>query len=89
MATDSKSKLCFVIGPIGDEGSDACIHPDWLLEMIIEPVMADFPEFKVQRADKLPQPGLIDAQVIDRLLTAELVRITFKPGREYHPGNPG
>jgi hypothetical protein len=53
MPTDSKSKLCFVIGPIGDENSDIRIHADWLLEQIIEPVMADHPDFKVQRADKL------------------------------------
>jgi hypothetical protein len=43
------------------------------LEQIIEPVMADHPDFKVQRADKLSQPGLIDAQVINALLAAELV----------------
>jgi hypothetical protein len=71
MPTDSKSKLCFVIGPIGDENSDIRIHADWLLEQIIEPVMADHPDFKVQRADKLSQPGLIDAQVINALLAAE------------------
>jgi hypothetical protein len=73
MSAEPKSKLCFVIGPLGDENTDIRIHADWLLELIIEPVMADFPEFKVQRADKLPQPGLIDAQVIDRLLGADLV----------------
>jgi hypothetical protein len=73
MSAEPRSKLCFVIGPIGDENSDVRIHADWLLELIIEPVMADFPDFRVQRADKLPQPGLIDAQVINGLLTAELV----------------
>jgi hypothetical protein len=57
MPIDSNLKLCFVIGPIGDENSDARIHADWLLEHIIEPVMADFPDFKVERADKFPQPG--------------------------------
>ena len=66
-------KLCFVIGPIGDEESDPRIHADWLLEGIIEPVMANFPEFRVKRADKDPRPGLIDAQLIDDLLRAQLV----------------
>jgi hypothetical protein len=66
-------KLCFVIGPIGDEGSDARVHADWLLEGIIEPVMTDFPGFTVKRADHDPRPGLIDAQMINDLLNADLV----------------
>ena len=67
------TKLCFVIGPIGNDASDVRIHADWLLEGIIDPVMANFPEFKVKRADKDPRPGLIDVQMIDDLLNAELV----------------
>ena len=35
--------------------------------------MADFPGFTVRRADQDPRPGLIDAQMINDLLTAELV----------------
>jgi hypothetical protein len=66
-------KLCFVIGPIGDADSDPRIPADWLLEGIIEPVMAEFPGFTVKRADQDPRPGLIDAQMIDDLLNAELV----------------
>src|ERR1700722_9256339 len=66
-------KLCFVIGPIGDEGSDFRIHADWLLEGIIEPVMSEFPDFTVKRADHDPRPGLIDAQMINDLLNADLV----------------
>jgi hypothetical protein len=75
MSANAKSKLCFVIGPVGEEESDARIHADWLLELIIEPVFdeAHFPEFRVERADKLPEPGLIGTQIIDRLLNAELV----------------
>lgn len=67
------SKLCFVIGPIGEEGSDARVHADWLLEGIIEPVMEEFADFSVRRADHDPRPGLIDAQMINDLLTANLV----------------
>jgi hypothetical protein len=66
-------KLCFVIGPIGDEASKVRAHADWLLEGIIEPVIAEFPDFVVKRADHDPRPGLIDAQMIDDLLNAELV----------------
>jgi hypothetical protein len=66
-------KLCFVIGPIGPEDSDVRTHADWLLEEIIQPVMNDFPEYQVRRADQDHRPGLIDAQLINDLLTAELV----------------
>jgi hypothetical protein len=66
-------KLCFVIGPIGEPESEPRIHADWLLEGIIEPVLAEFPDFRVKRADQDPRPGLIDAQLINDLLNAELV----------------
>jgi len=49
------------------------IHADWLLEGIIQPIFETRPEFKVERVDKLSHPRLIDAQVIQKLLTAELL----------------
>src|SRR5712672_3484705 len=67
------SKLCFVIGPIGKPGSEPRVHADWLLNGIIKPVMEQFPNFTVKRADEDPRPGLIDAQMINDLLTADLV----------------
>jgi hypothetical protein len=33
-------KICFVVGPIGDEGSAVRGHADWLLPEIIEPVFS-------------------------------------------------
>jgi hypothetical protein len=67
------AKLCFVIGPIGKPGTEPRIHADWLLYNIIKPVMAHFQNFKVKRADEDPRPGLIDTQMINDLLTADLV----------------
>jgi hypothetical protein len=68
------SKLCFVIGPIGLPNSDARRHADWLLKGIIRPVFSkSFPEFEVLRAEEISEPGSISSQVINRLLTAELV----------------
>ena len=66
-------KVCFVVGPIGEPDTDTRIHADWLLEEIIEPVMNEWPDFEVIRADKISRPGMIDAQVIPHLLDAELV----------------
>jgi hypothetical protein len=70
----SKKKLCFVIGPIDDDNTDKRQHADWLLDGIIEPVFAEhFPTFKVERADKIGQPGMITSQIITRLLDPPLV----------------
>ena len=68
-----KTKLCFVVGPLGEEDSEIRIHADWLLEEIIDPVFKDFPEYNVVRADKITQPGMIDAQIIRNLIDADLV----------------
>lgn len=70
---DVATKLCFVIGPIGSAGSDVRIHADWLLEGIIRPVLAEFPDYLLKRADHDPRPGLIDVQMINDILDAELV----------------
>ena len=66
-------KLCFVVGPIGSDDSTDRIRADWLLEMVIEPVMEDFQQFEIKRADKISTPGMIDAQIINALLNADLV----------------
>lgn len=66
-------KCCFVVSQIGGEDSPERVHADWFLEAIVEPTFEKLNEFKVERADKLSHPGLIDAQVIHRLLTAEIV----------------
>ncbi len=84
-----EQKTCFVIGPIGAEDSPERLEADWLLEMIIEPVMEAHPDFKVERADKITIPGRIDAQVINTLLSAELVIADltgFNPNAFYEIG---
>jgi hypothetical protein len=68
------AKTCFVVGPVGDANSPTRGHADWLLEEIISPVFVEhFKEFEVIRSDKIAQPGMIDAQVINHLLGDELV----------------
>jgi hypothetical protein len=82
-------KNCFVVGPIGAADSPVRVHADWLLEEIISPVMQDYPEFVVHRADKLNQPGLIDTQVITHLLNDDLVIAditTLNPNAFYEIG---
>lgn len=70
----SDKKLCFVIGPIGDDGTDVRQHADWLLDGIIIPVFAEhFSDFRPERADKIGEPGMITSQIITRLMEAPLV----------------
>jgi hypothetical protein len=74
MTEDNSKKLCFVIGPIGSDGSDERCHADWLLKGIIKPVFeAHFPSYEVQRADEIVAPGSINSQVITRIMDAPLV----------------
>jgi hypothetical protein len=68
-----KSKLCFIVGPIGAAGDDARIHADWVLHYIIKPVLDKHPDFDVKRADHEPTPGMITNQIINDLHDAELV----------------
>jgi hypothetical protein len=67
-------KYCFVIGPIGGEGSPERNHADWLLQGIIHPEFEkDFPDWKVERADKITAPGMVSSQIITRLHDVALV----------------
>jgi len=72
MAGDRRQ--CFVIGPLGDPLSEVRNHADWLLMGIIKPVFDQhFPNFDVIRSDQIADPGMIDSQIIGRLLDADLV----------------
>jgi hypothetical protein len=74
MAKKVRQKTCFVIRPIGDLGSPTRGHADWLLDEIIAPIFDEhFKDFEVIRSDKITQPGMIDSQVINNLLDADLV----------------
>ncbi len=74
MAKKETKKRCFVVGPIGKPDGEERIHSDWLLEGVILPVFTEhFQDFVVQRADKISKAGMINTQIIEELLDAELV----------------
>lgn len=81
-------KTCFVIGPIGELGSDIRAHADDVLKYIIEPCEAlkKFDYEKPVRADLLPDPGRITPQIIEWLLNADLViaDLTFNNPNVYY-----
>ncbi len=74
MSSGDTVKKCFVIGPIGKEGSPERKDADWLLHDIIEPVLENDPfNYKVERADQIAEPGRITEQIIDAVIDANLV----------------
>jgi len=67
------AKTCFVVGPIGDEGTDTRARADALLKHIIKKVLEAAPfGMAVKRADEM-EPGLITQQIIERVVNADLV----------------
>ena len=65
-------KPCFVISPIGEEGSETRKRADQILNHIIAPV-ADKCGFEAIRADKISEPGMITSQAIQHIIDDPLV----------------
>jgi len=65
-------KRCFVICPIGDEGTDIRKRSNQILKFVIMPVVKDF-GYETVRADQIPKPGTITGQVIEHLKDDALV----------------
>ena len=63
-AATEKEKVCFLIGPIGKDGSDVRRHADWVLKGLVRPALHPM---RVLRADEIADPGEITDQVITRL----------------------
>ncbi|MEQ9317239.1 MAG: hypothetical protein RLN72_15410 [Henriciella sp.] len=68
----TKSRVCFVVSPIGEDKSETRKNADLVLKHIItEP--AENAGYKVVRADQIEQSGNITNQVIEHVLESELV----------------
>lgn len=69
---ESYDKVCFIIAPINDEGTEERKHSDMVLESLITRAL-EGEELLVIRADKLGDPGMISGQVINYLLRSRIV----------------
>jgi hypothetical protein len=69
-----KAPPCFVIGPIGEEGSPERRHSDLLLNAVIKQVLqhSDL-GYIVKRADEDADPGMIGDRVVTDIIHADLV----------------
>jgi len=72
MAKDKANRTCFVIAPIGKEGSDVRIRSDQVLKHIISPAAREA-GYEAIRADQISEPGLITSQVIQHVVEDPLV----------------
>ena len=68
----SLNKICFVICPIGDEGTKERDWSDTVLDYIISPVVRAY-GYKAIRADDISAPGRITNQIVEKLIKSELV----------------
>lgn len=65
-------KTCFVISPIGQEGSDTRLKADEVFQYLIKPVVTDL-GYEAVRADQIDESGSITTQIIQKLITSDLV----------------
>ena len=65
-------RVCFVIAPINEEGSEERKHSDMVLEALINRAL-EADNLTVIRADRISDPGMISGQVINYLLRSKLV----------------
>ena len=72
MKTQINEKICFVISPIGEEGSDIRERSDQILKHIITNSVEQL-GYTIIRADKIAEPGIITTQIIEHIVDAELV----------------
>ncbi|MEH0844835.1 hypothetical protein V6U81_20845 [Micromonospora sp. CPCC 205711] len=63
---------CFVIAPIGPEGSEIRKRSDQILKHVIRPVVEPL-GFDAIRGDEIERAGLITSQVLDRIIQNDLV----------------
>ena len=67
-----QSKSCFVISPIGEEGSETRKRADQILKHVIRPAVEQR-GYAAFRADEIDKPGIITSQVIQRIVADPLV----------------
>lgn len=94
MATNKPT--CFVISPIGADGSDTRVQADDFLELLIEPTLQKF-NFEVIRADRIARPSIITNDIVQLVQQSELCiidvtggnpNVFYECGRRHESGKP-
>ncbi len=89
-------KSCFVISPIGSEGSETRINADDLYDLIIEPALDKF-NFQIIRGDMVTTNDSITDDIIKRIQNSELCiiditghnpNVFYECGRRHETAKP-
>jgi len=64
-------RRCFVISPIGEEGTPIRKHADQVLSFIVAPAMREL-GIEPIRSDHMPEPGQISQQMLREIITDDL-----------------
>lgn len=67
----TRERTCFLISPIGEEGSHARKHADAVFKYIVRPAMEEC-GIRAVRGDHLDEPGAISKQMFQRILNDDL-----------------
>lgn len=67
------NKTCFVICPIGDEGTEIRTRSNEVIECVIAPAVQECGYGEPIRADLISEPGIITNQIIEHLIKDDLV----------------
>lgn len=67
----TEGKRCFVISPIGAEGSEVRKHADQVLRHLVKPAMEQL-GIEVIRSDEIAEPGTISSQMFEHLMGDDL-----------------
>ncbi len=73
MSAKPDGKTCFLVCPIGDDGSAVRRRSDLWAKFIVAPVVAEFGYRPPVRADSLGKPGYITSQIIEAIRDSDLV----------------
>ena len=65
-------KKCFIITPIGHEGSEIRKKADGVIDAVLRPVLSEL-DYEILVPHQMSNPGSITSQVIDHILNDELV----------------
>ncbi len=68
----NRKKTCFVISPIGAEGSDVRSHADDVFNHIIKPALSELGFAKIERSDHMSDAGRITEQMFAQIAEADL-----------------
>ena len=69
---EGSNNICFVIAPIGEEGSDTRKRSDQVLNHILKPAAREF-GYEAMRADQLSEPGVITSQIVQHIMDDAIV----------------